>query len=44
MCLACRRGDKCPSPEKVRPSMEAMNIDVFATASKADRPNIVRLK
>ena len=35
MCLACRRGDKCPSPEKVRPSMEAMNIDVFATASKA---------
>ena len=38
MCLACRKGDKCPTPDKVRPSMEAMSIDVFATAEKAGMP------
>lgn len=38
MCLACRSGEKCPTPDKVRPSMEAMCIDVFATAQKAGMP------
>lgn len=37
-CKACRKGEKCPTPENVRPSLEAMGIDVFATTAAAGIP------
>ncbi len=38
LCDDCNPEKVCPSPEKVRPSMEACGIDVFATARNAGMP------
>ncbi|MDD5169267.1 MAG: DUF2284 domain-containing protein, partial [Syntrophales bacterium] len=37
-CVAVRGGKKCRFPFKARPSMEAVGIDVVATAGKAGLP------
>ncbi len=37
-CVAVRGGIQCRFPFKARPSMEAMGIDVIATAKKVGMP------
>ncbi len=37
LCESCAIGERCPTPERARPSMEGCGIDVFATVRNAGR-------
>ncbi len=37
LCESCAKGKDCPTPEKARPSMEGLGVDVFTTVRNAGR-------